>query len=88
MDEVTFTKVRSQLPVMDEGANNEGKKYCLVRHKKKRLVVLSYEEYEDLIKKAGTTNNNMQEVEVTSEVTDTGGSVTFTPSRLHDVENT
>jgi len=55
MDEVTFTKVRSQLPVMDEGANKDGKRYCLVRHKKQRLIVLSVEDYQELVKQAGTS---------------------------------
>ena len=54
MDEVTFTKVRSELPAMDEGANKDGKRYCLVRHKKKRLVVLSMEDYEKLVVAAGS----------------------------------
>ena len=57
MDEVTFTKVRSQLPAMDSGANEEGKRYVLKRHKKERLVVLSVKDFNDLVEKAGGSTN-------------------------------
>ena len=63
MDEITFTKVRSHLPVMDSGANDDGKRYFLVRHKKKRLVVLGVEDYENLVKAAGGVNTTIRTLE-------------------------
>jgi len=65
MEEVTFTNVRSQLPVMDDGANNSSKKYVLKRHKKPRLVVMSYKEYQELVNKTGSS------VVMSTEHTDT-----------------
>lgn len=53
MDEVTFTSIRSSLPVIDDGANSQGKRYVLVRHRQKRLVILGVEDYEKLVAQAG-----------------------------------
>jgi len=58
MDEVTFTKVRSLLPVMDEGANKDGKRYVLKRHKQSRLVLLSFEDYQKLVAAAGNNKTD------------------------------